>query len=441
MNKVIEIAKLVKEYGGNTYYVGGYVRDLLLNVENKDIDIEVHGIDKNKLEEILNKVGEPLSYGSSFAIYSLKDEHIDIALPRSEQKTGKGHKDFKVDIDPFIGTYKAAKRRDFTINALMKDVLSGEIIDHFNGINDLNNKTIRHIDDETFKEDSLRVLRAFGFASRLNFNIDDNTLNLCKNIDITSLSKQRVEEELKKALLQSNKPSIFFNYLKETNHLSFYFSELEKLINLKQDPIFHPEGDVYTHTMMVLDNATKYLDEVSNPFNFMLLCLCHDMGKINTSNIVNNRIHSYNHENSGLPLIESFLKRFLDNNETINYVLNMVPLHMLPNVTYKDKSSIKATNTMFYKAIAKKDLIYFALVDSVLDEKDRLIFLNERLNIYNETMKKPCVTGNDLIAHGLIPDKNFNDILSYATKLRLAGIDKDNALKQVLNYAKKFTSI
>ena len=173
MKKVVEkkIAELVKEKGGRTFYVGGYVRDKLLGINNLDVDIEIHGISESVLLEVLNKVGTPLKYGKSFGIYYLEGQHIDIALPRKEKAIGKGHRDFEITIDPFIGYKKAALRRDFTINALMEDVLTGEIVDNFDGLNDLKKQIIRHVDDKSFVEDPLRVLRACQFACRFDFKI------------------------------------------------------------------------------------------------------------------------------------------------------------------------------------------------------------------------------------------------------------------------------
>ena len=210
-----QIAKLVQQKGGRTFYVGGYVRDKLLNIENKDVDIEVHGITPNDLYDILKQIGTPLSYGNSFGVYSLKGHDIDIALPRSEKCIGNKHTDFKIDVDPFIGYKKACKRRDITINALMQDVLTDEILDYYHGLDDLKNKVIRYVDKDTFVEDPLRVLRVAQFASRLEFVVDKETIELCKSIDLAYLSKERVEEELRKALLKANKPSIFFDVLKD----------------------------------------------------------------------------------------------------------------------------------------------------------------------------------------------------------------------------------
>lgn len=438
MNKTIEykIAEKVKEKGGRVFYVGGYVRDSLLNIKTKDIDIEVHNISYDELLKIISELGEPTEYGSNFGILSLKKYNLDIALPRKEFNTGRGHKDFKIYTDPFIGTYKAAKRRDFTINALMKDVLTGEIIDHFNGLQDLENKIIRHIDEQTFIEDPLRVLRACQFASRFNFKIAEETLNLCSKMDISLLSKERIEEELKKALLLSKNPSVFFDYLKQMKQLDFWFKEINDLIDVKQDSIYHPEGDVYTHTMIVLDEASKYLNEVTNPYGFMLLSLCHDLGKVVSSFEENGRIHAYNHENTGVEIASKLLKRFSDNKNIKKYVTNMIKLHMKPNVCFRNNAKEKTTNAMFDEAIAPIDLIYFAMCDHI--EKDaidkRKEFLLNRLNVYNELIKKPEVTGDDLIKASLIPDEKFKDTLKFAHKLHLSGIQKEDALKQALTY-------
>ncbi len=429
-----QIAQLVKEKGGRTFYVGGYVRDKLLKIENKDVDIEIHGITEEQLQYILKQVGNPISYGKSFGVYSLKGHNIDIALPRSEKAIGKGHKDFKIDVDPFIGFKQAARRRDITINALMQDVLTDEILDYYNGLDDLKNKIIRQVDSSTFIEDPLRVLRVAQFASRFKFTVAAETIELCKTIDLTYLTKERVEEELKKCLLKGKKPSIFFDTLNKMNQLDYWFKEIKDLIGLKQDSIYHPEGDVYIHTMQVIDRAVKYRDKCK-AYEFMLLCLTHDFGKIISSENINGRIHAYEHEIKGVPIVEEFIKRITNRKEVIAYLKNMVPLHMLPNKYASDNSRIKKTNKMFYEAIEPKDLIYFSYCDK--GNEDNLKYLNERYEEYKSMMLKPYVTGNDLIKAGIKQDKNFHELMEYATKLRLAQVDKDIALKQVIAYYNK----
>ena len=431
------IAELVREKGGRVFYVGGYVRDELLKLENKDIDIEVHGILPEELFELLQGIGHPRVFGSSFGVYSLDGYDVDIAMPRKEKAIGRGHRDFQIDVDPFIGYENAARRRDFTFNAMMEDVLTHEILDPFHGQEDLKNHILRHVDEQSFAEDPLRVLRAGQFAARFDCQIAEETLELCRGIDITTLSRERVEEELKKALTKGSHPSIFFESLKQMQQLDYWFKEVKQLIGVKQDPIYHPEGDVWVHTMQVLDKAASYRDKVTHPYYYMLLALCHDFGKILASEEIDGRIHAYGHEEMGLPLIEAFLRRLTSEHELIRYVCNMTALHMKPNALAHDHSSLKASNRMFDEAYAPLDLIYMALADQpILMGKDAYTdsspYLFERYALYQEMMKRPYVTGSDLIEAGLQPGEEFTQLLAYAHKLRLAGVDKEAALKQTL---------
>ena len=226
------------------------------------------------------------------------------------------------------------------------------------------------------------------------------------------------------------------------DQLHTWFPELELLIGLEQDPIFHPEGDVWTHTMEVLDRAASMRDKVSDPYRFMLLALTHDLGKAVTTAEKNGRIHAYEHEIKGMPLVESFIKRLTNERDVISYLKNMVPLHMRPNVSAYSKPGIKSTNRMFDEAAVPEDLIWFAAADRpVFAGTDEFTgdseFLFGRLRIFEETMAKPYVTGRDLIDAGIEPGDDFTEILAYAHKLRLASIDKAPALKQTLAYARK----
>lgn len=443
MKKIEEkIAERVREYGGRTFYVGGFVRDRILGIENKDVDIEVHGISPEELAGILEEVGKPLSIGSSFGIYKLAGYDIDIAIPRSEYSTGKGHRDFEMRLDPFIGVTEAARRRDFTMNAVMEDVLSGERFDPFGGQADIAAGIIRHVDEHSFVEDPLRVLRAAQFSSRFGFEIAEETVRLCRSIDISALSRERVEEELKKALLKAEKPSIFFEALRKMDQLGFWFPEAEALIGLEQDPIYHPEGDVWVHSMEVLDRAASYRESVSNSYAFMLLALTHDFGKVSTQEFKGGRIHNYGHETEGLPAVESFLRRITGEKEVISYVLNMVALHMKPNRIAYHRSAAKTCNRMFDEAASPRDLVYFAMSDKPVFAGNEPFsgdsaFLFERLEAFEETMAKPYVSGKDLVDAGFEPGPVFSELLAYAHKLRLAGIEKETALKQVLGQARK----
>lgn len=443
MKTAILLSKLIAEKSGTAYFVGGFVRDKFMKHENKDIDIEVHGISADVLEEILDSIGKRIEIGESFGIYGIKGCCLDIALPRKEHLCGKGHRDFNIDVDPFIGTEKAALRRDFTINALMENIITGEVIDHFGGISDINDKIIRHVSDKTFSEDPLRVLRAAQFAARFEFDIADETLLLCRNIDLSTLSKERIEAELVKALLKAERPSIFFESLRKMDQLGTWFAEVEMLIGVPQNSKYHMEGDVWNHTMMVIDEAAKYRDRSTYPYGFMMTALVHDFGKAICTEKKNGVYHAYEHETKGLTIVKRFLKRITNEKKLIHYVMNMTELHMKPNVLANAEASVKSTNKMFDSSVSPIDLIYISQSDdkgrkTLVQSKSTEEFLLKRLDIYNKIMEKPYVTGKDLIDAGLLPNENFKEVLSYAHKLRLANIDKESALKQTISYAAKF---
>lgn len=435
-----KIAEKTAELGGSVYYVGGCVRDKLLARENKDIDIEVHGISTAVLEKILDTIGECIQIGKSFGIYGIKGYSIDIALPRTERLIGTGHKAFEVTSNPFMGTYEAARRRDFTINALMENVLTGEIIDHFGGQADLHDGVLRHIDDTTFAEDPLRVVRAAQFAARFDFTVAAETIALCKNIDLSVLSGERILLEMEKALFKSDKPSVFFEQLRHMHQLDFWFPEVKALIDVPQNREHHREGDVWIHTMMVLDEAAKRRDMVRYPLGFMLSALCHDFGKAVCTTETDGVVHSYNHESEGLSFVRQFLMRITTETKLITYVLNMTEFHMQPNIMAGAGSRLKATNKLFDSAIEPFDLIQLSICDGlgkIPQRNDTEEFLMQRYHKFEEIMAKPYVMGRDLIAAGLKPCAQFSEILAHAHKLRLAGCDKENALRQCLAYARK----
>ena len=442
LNMAREVARLVARQGGRTFYVGGYVRDGLLHRENKDVDIEVHGISPKCLEDILDSLGQRMSIGESFGIFGLKGYSLDIAMPRKEEARGMGHKDFAVFVDPFIGTEAAASRRDFTFNAMMQDVLTGEIVDPFGGVKDLQDGLLRHVNDQSFGEDPLRVLRSAQFAARFGFRVAEQTVSLCSRMRLEHLPRERIEGELKKALLKAENPSIFFEVLRQMDQLDHWFPELKALIGVPQNPVYHAEGDVWTHTMMVLDEAAKLRDRASNPYWFMLSAVVHDFGKAVCTEEKDGVLHAYLHEIKGLPLAEAFLRRITGERKLMDYVLNMVEYHMKPNTVAGARSAEKVTTRMFDLSVDPEGLICMALADdrgriTQAPATNHEAFLYERLAVYRELMARPYVMGRDLIEAGLKPGAEFTEILQYAHKLRLAGIPKESALKQTLSYARK----
>ena len=437
-----EVARRAAEKGGQAYYVGGFVRDALMGIENKDVDMEVHGVTPRELEEILDSLGQRMTIGESFGIFGLKGYDLDIAMPRKEEARGQGHRDFAVFVDPFIGTRGAALRRDFTCNALMQNVLTGEIVDAFGGEQDLKAGILRHVNDTSFAEDPLRVLRGAQFAARFGFRVAEETVALCRGMKLEHLPRERVEGELKKALLKAEKPSVFFEVLRQMEQLDVWFPELKALIGQKQNSHYHAEGDVWNHTMMVLDEATKLRHRMANPYWYMLSALTHDFGKAVSTQEKDGVFHAYQHEIAGVPVVEAFLQRLTRETKLTEYVLNMVQLHMKPNTVAGAGSVKKVTNRMFDQSVDPEGLVCLALAD----DRGRIpqgtptnheVFLYERLEAFRQDMARPYVMGRDLMEAGLKPGSQFAELLEYAHKLRLAGVEKELALKQTLAQARK----
>lgn len=437
------VAEKVARHGGRTFFVGGCVRDMLMGRPSDDVDIEVHDIEPDVLESILSEIGEVVTMGTAFGVYGLRGSGLDIAMPRLEDATGIGHRDFKVFVDPHLGLDKAARRRDFTINAMMQDVMTGELFDFYGGLSDIHKRILRHIDDEKFREDPLRVLRAAQFSARLEFSVAPETDRLMSGMDLGSLAKERVFDEMRKALEEARMPSRFFSELKKIGQLHIWFPELERLIGTPQDPDFHPEGDVWNHTMQVVDAAAELRDSANYPLGFMLSAVVHDLGKADTTEKVNGHIHSFNHDIEGVPVARKFLARLTSDRQLTEYVLSMVELHMRPALLASQNSSQKAVNKLFDLSKDPEDLILLAEADCLGCGRDKRAsftrnkaYLEEHLKVFRSMMAQPCVTGKDLVDAGLKPGPEFSEILGYSHKLRLAGIDRNNALKQTLSYAR-----
>ena len=437
------IAALAAREGGRAYYVGGCVRDALLGRENKDVDIEVHGLPPGTLAAILDECGERVEKGASFGVWGLRHTGLDVAMPRRERATGRGHRDFAVDVDPYIGVREAARRRDFTVNALMRDVLTGEIEDPFGGLDDLHAGILRHVDGRTFGEDPLRVLRAAQFSARLGFSVAGETVELCRGMDLSALARERVMEELRKALDKSGRPSAFFRVLARMDQLAFWFPEVAALAETPQDPRFHPEGNVFEHTMRVLDEAAALRESAGRPGCFLFAALCHDFGKAETTaRHPDGRIHAYGHEAAGVPLAERFLSRLTDERALHAYVRNMVLLHMRPGALAAQGAGRKSYMRLFDGAVCPEDLILLFTADrlgSGADRNDRRAeeTLRRELSAYRARMAEPWITAKDLTEAGIAPGPVYSAALSYAHRLRLSGVPLPDAKAQTLAFARR----
>lgn len=322
--EILEIAKKIKEKGGTLYLVGGAVRDELLKREVHDEDYCVEGLNANEFEELFPNA---FKKGKFFGVYDI--ENKEFALARKENKIGIGHKEFKIENGKEISIEEDLSRRDITINSMAKEVLTGKIIDPFNGKKDLNNKIIRAT-TEAFKEDPLRVYRVARFASMLNFEVDKKTLSIMKEQkeELETLSQERVFNEFKKAL-ETNKPSIFFEILKKADVLDIHFKEIYNLIGQTQPENYHKEGDSYNHTMIVLDKSAQLTDDLKIRFS----ALVHDLGKGVTPKEM--LPHHYGHEVKGVSLVENFGKRLKIPNTWIKCGKIAAKEHMLGGIFNK----------------------------------------------------------------------------------------------------------
>lgn len=446
---MMKIVHAVSSAGGKAYVVGGFVRDALIGKDNKDIDFEIHGLDSCKIEKLLFDVsGSPaVRKGSSFGVYGIKGYDFDIAMPRKEHCIGSKHTDFAVSVDPNMGVEEASRRRDFTINALMYDVESDEIIDCHNGCNDLASKAIRHVCDDTYIEDALRVFRAAQFAARFGFDIASETIALSRSISgkLSALSGERVESEMHKALMKSEQPSVFFRKLVEMDALGYWFPELSALIDTPQAPEFHPEGNVFEHTMLVIDQAAKVRDRADDPYAFMLTALCHDYGKAKTTffNEKKQRLVAYGHDNAAKPIVDAFMDRLRLPNAVRAYVQNLTALHMQPNMYVETNATDYAFNHMFDKTKHAEDLLLLSRCDHFGRglQRDYARYENKlsaQLTKYRELMELPEATAVDFMKLGAKPSPLLGEMLEMSHKMHLKGVPCNKAIVQTRNqFAKR----
>jgi tRNA nucleotidyltransferase (CCA-adding enzyme) len=453
--KIKKLAEIVRSSGGRAMLVGGCVRDELMGAEPKDWDVEVYGVEPKRLREILDAFGKVDAVGEAFTVYKLGND-LDVALPRRERKVGRGHKGFVIEGDKDMSFAEAAKRRDFTINAILKDALTGEIIDVCGGRADIENKILRVVSRETFAEDSLRVLRAAQFAARFEFGIEAETAALCRSIDLTDLPKERIWGEFEKLLLKARKPSIGLRRLYDLGAVSQLFPELEALVGVPQQPEWHPEGDVDVHTLMVADEARGLIDDLpyARQVAVMLGAVCHDFGKPATTEFFDGKWRSHAHDVAGIEPTISFLDRLgvftLDGYDVRGQIVQLVRYHLLPGVFYKSPPGDGA-----FRRLARKvepDLLYrVSKADSLGRNPDWLpkekwftaeaqewfIGKVRELAVEKEAPKR-ILMGRHLIELGLNPGPGFKRILDAVYEMQLDGQVAD--LDQAIDAAKKMRS-
>jgi len=359
-----EIGRAVAAAGGRALIVGGWVRDRLMGHPSKDVDIEVFGVHADRLRELLQTFGPVNTVGESFTVYKVAD--VDVSLPRRESKTGRGHKGFTIAGDPSMTIEEAARRRDFTINAISWDPLTGEYLDPFDGRGDIQRRVLRAVDSSTFGDDSLRVLRAIQFAARFEFDVVRSTRELCRRIPLDDLPAERIWGEIEKLLLRARRPSIGFALALDLGVIERLLPELYALVGCPQEPEWHPEGDVWVHTLLVIDEARKRIDDLPYPQQvaLMLGAVCHDLGKPPTTALVDGRIRSLEHEEEGIAPAAAVLDRLnvhtLQGYDVRREVLGMVANHLKPGMFAKANPPV--SDGAFRRLALKVDLELLARI-------------------------------------------------------------------------------
>jgi tRNA nucleotidyltransferase (CCA-adding enzyme) len=338
------IAKAAASRNGRALVVGGWVRDRLRGDASKDLDIEIYGIPEHELPAMLEPFGRVEPVGRSFPVYKVAG--IDVALPRRESKVGRGHTAFAVEGDPRMPVHEAARRRDFTINAIAWDPLTDTYEDPFGGRADLQAGVLRVVDPRTFGDDSLRVLRALQFAARFELTVPEDTRAICGAIPLDDLPAERVWGELEKLLLQARRPSLGFALGRELGVVQQLWPEMAALIGCEQEPEWHPEGDVWIHTLMVIDQARSRIGDLAHAEQVivMLGAVCHDFGKPSTTAFLDGRIRSIGHEEAGVLPATAFLERLnihsIAGVDVRRDVLGMVAHHLKPGMWHKVRDEV-----------------------------------------------------------------------------------------------------
>lgn len=432
--------------GGEFLYVGGCVRDALLGLELKDYDIEVHGLSPETLEKILASYGTLKKIGKSFGVYKLRD--MDICLPREDIKTHAGHKGFKTNINPFLSFKEAAIRRDLTINAIGYNPVSGELLDPFNGLDDLRSKTLREVSPVTFGEDPLRPLRVMQFMGRFGMLPTRGLTDLCRKISLEELPGERISEEFYKLLTKGSAPSLGLHFLKETGLLKF-FPEMQALVGTLQNPEWHPEGDVWTHTLMVVDETSNYDLPLSKKWLISLSALCHDFGKPSSTRLVKDVLRSPNHEINGIPYINSFLRRLKVSRKIQKKVDLLTKYHFLPVKLSRGQVSRADIKRVSYELIqndlslydlilmVKADLLGRKTKEAMRRETPVLdFFVKESINAkaFEAKYLKPCVSGADLLSNGVPQGAHMKKLLEagYEYQLKSESVDKRKIISYII---------
>ncbi|HEX5216985.1 MAG TPA: hypothetical protein VFV98_16095 [Vicinamibacterales bacterium] len=429
---VTALARAVHDAGGRALVVGGCVRDELLGRTPKDYDVEVYGLAAARLRGLLDAFGRVDTVGESFTVYKVAG--LDVSLPRRESKSGRGHKGFTVEGDPHLSIEDAARRRDFTINAIARDPLTGAILDPFAGRGDLEARRLRVVDPRTFGDDSLRVLRALQFTARFDLTVDDDTKALLREIALDDLPAERIWGEVEKLLLQAARPSVGLALALELGVVDRLWPELRPLVGCPQEPEWHPEGDVWVHTLLVVDQARLRIADLDRgrAAAVMLGALCHDLGKPSTTAVSDGRIRSLGHEEAGVVPATSLLDRLnvqtMDGFDVRWAVLGITAHHLKPGAFMKATPPV--SDGAFRRLAQKVDMELLARVAEAdcegrgggfdCSSMGRFLERARSLGVENKP-PAPIVLGRHLLGMGMKPGPDVGAILKQIYERQLDG--------------------
>jgi tRNA nucleotidyltransferase (CCA-adding enzyme) len=444
------IARAVRDAGGRALIVGGWVRDRLLELPEQpapNIDLEVFGVAADRLRALLEQFGRVEAVGESFQVYKVAG--IDVSLPRRDSKAGRGHRGFFVTGDPDMTIEEAARRRDFTVNAISWDPLTDEYFDPFEGRADLKRRLLRMVDRTTFPDDSLRVLRAVQFAARFEFELEAETRQVCRAIPLDDLPAERIWGEIEKLLLLAARPSIGFALAMDLGAVAKLFPELQALDKCPQEPEWHPEGDVWVHTLQVIDRAHTRIADLPRPQQIavMLGAVCHDLGKPATTAFSDGRMRSIDHEDQGVAPTLAFLDRInihsIDGYDVRRQVVGITAQHLKPGSWFKVKDEVG--DGAFRRLAHKVDLEILARVaKSDCEGRQPGHFDCSAMDWFLERARSlgvehrpppPILLGRHLLALGLKPGPRVGEILKAVYEKQMDGSVTD--LDQAIAAAKK----
>jgi len=441
----------LKEAGARPLLVGGAVRDALLSLPVADFDVEVFGLPAADLHRILLGLARVDTVGQAFTVLKLSGLEgvagaVDVTLPRRDSKIGPGHKGIAALGDPDLAIEDASRRRDFTINAIFFDPFSGEFLDPQGGLRDLEERILRAVDLETFPDDPLRALRAVQFAARFGLTVEERTARLAGSMPIAELPRERVFGEIEKLLLKAPRPSVGLRLLREWGLMEEVAPELLPLAETPQDPLWHPEGDVFTHTLQVVDVARGLVEELDRPraLAVMLASLCHDLGKPGTTRFEDGRVRSRGHEEAGvsptLALLDRWNVHTLHGYDVRGQVVALVSHHLKPGQLYDDRDRVSSGAIRRLARKCEAELLYRVARADCLGRAPGTFepvamewFLEQvkRLDVARRP-PEPLLRGRDLLALGIPAGPMMGQVLRAVYELQLDGqvSSREEALRE-----------